>query len=421
MKHKRTVLKNGLRLITVPMKDNATVTAMIMVEAGSRYETSEINGISHFLEHMCFKGTNKRSCSGLAFELDKIGASYNAFTGDEYTGYYAKSHYKHLSKILDVLSDIYINSNIPEEELEKERGVILEEINMYEDLPQRKVHHVYEELVYGDHPLGRTIAGPKKNIKSLQRKDFLDYRDKHYFADATTVVIAGNIDEKEAKKLVEKSFAGMKSSKIIKPEKLIENQKKPAVKLEHKRTDQSHMILGFRTFNNRHKDKVVLGVLSAVLSGGMSSRLFSKMRDELGICYYVRSGNSFSYDHGHFMVRSGVGNGRLEEAVENILKILSRLKTEKVDKTELDKVKNLMTGRLAMSMETSDDNAEFYADQELYHLGIKDPQQIVKEIKAVTPEQIQRVAKKIFVKNNLNLAVIGPNKDEKKLQKLLKI
>ena len=205
MKFNKTILKNGLRVITVPMKDNPTVTVLMMVEAGSKYETKEINGLSHFLEHMCFKGTTKRpKAIDISQELDTVGAQYNAFTSQEYTGYYAKADFKHLDLLLDVVSDMYLNPIFEDKEIEKEKGVIIEEINMYEDLPHRKVQEIFMKLLYGDQPAGWDIAGTKDNIKNIKRSDFLDYRRKHYVPSATTLVVAGRFDEKKVSPIFKK-------------------------------------------------------------------------------------------------------------------------------------------------------------------------------------------------------------------------
>src|SRR5574343_287559 len=207
MKFTKTILKNGLKVITVPMKDNPTLTVLVMVEAGSKYETKEINGLSHFLEHMCFKGTIKRpKAIDISRELDAIGSQYNAFTAQEYTGYYAKSDAKHFKKIFDVVSDIYLNSTFPEGEMEKEKGVIIEEINMYEDLPPRHVQDMMMELLYGDQPAGWNIAGEKKNIINMKRDDFVKYHKEHYVPSATTIVVAGKITEKQVSTEVHKIF-----------------------------------------------------------------------------------------------------------------------------------------------------------------------------------------------------------------------
>ena len=220
MNYKKKVLKNGLRIIAVPIKGAPSVTVMSLVEAGSKYENKQNNGISHFLEHMCFKGTNKRpNARDISKELDALGAQSNAFTSQEVTGYWGKAHPKHTDKILDIIADMYLNPTFPEKDLEIEKGVIVEEINMYEDLPRRLVHDVFFELLYGDQPAGWNIAGTKKNVRAFSRDDFINYRKQHYVAGATTIVISGDINEKDIFKKVEKSFAGIPASKKNRQEK----------------------------------------------------------------------------------------------------------------------------------------------------------------------------------------------------------
>ena len=207
MKFSKKVFKNGLRVITVPMRDNPTITVLVLVEAGSKYEEKKVNGISHFLEHMCFKGTTKRSKAiDISKELDALGSQYNAFTAQEYTGYYAKSDAKHFKKIFDIVSDIYLNSTFPEAEMQREKGVIIEEINMYEDLPQRHVQDLMMKLLYGDQPAGWNIAGEKKNILNMKRDDFINYHQKHYLPEATALIVAGEITEKQVMSEVNKIF-----------------------------------------------------------------------------------------------------------------------------------------------------------------------------------------------------------------------
>src|ERR1035437_474694 len=214
MKFSKKVLHNGLRVITVPMKDNPTVTVLVLVEAGSKYETKKINGISHFLEHMCFKGTTKRpKAIDISKELDALGSQYNAFTAQEYTGYYAKSDAKHFRQIFDIVSDIYLNSTFPEAEMQKEKGVIIEEINMYEDMPQRHVQDLVMKLLYGDQPAGWNIAGEKKNILNMKRDTFVSYKSMHYLPEATVLVVAGKVTEKDVLKEVEKVFGSIPRGK----------------------------------------------------------------------------------------------------------------------------------------------------------------------------------------------------------------
>lgn len=420
MKFTKKVLKNGLRVITVPMPDNLAVTVLVMVEAGAAYEQKEINGISHFLEHMVFKGTPRRpKASDIVRELDSVGADYNAFTGDEYTGYYAKAAAKHLDKALDIISDMYLNPLFPEDEIKKEKGVIIEEIRMYKDRPDREVHKALGALMYGDQPAGWTVLGPEENIQSFNRDHFIEYRKKHYVASATVVVVAGKINEKEVVKKVEKLFATIPTGKKHKKVKTKEAQVAPQVKVIHKDTGQTHVAIGMRTFSLFDKQIPAMKVLSVILGGGMSSRLFAKMRDELGICYYVRAGHSAQSDFGLFCISAGVDTTRVDLGITTILEEVNRLKTELVSDEELKKAMDYMAGGMVLGLETSDDRADYVANHELFKKEIKKPEQILKEIQKVTAEDVRKLARKYFVDKNLNMAIIGPYKEAERFQKIL--
>jgi len=403
------------------MKDNPTVTVLVLVEAGSKYENKKINGISHFLEHMCFKGTSKRpKAIDISKELDSIGSQYNAFTAQEYTGYYAKSDAKHFKKIFDVVSDIYLNSTFPEIEMQKEKGVIIEEINMYEDLPPRHVQDLMMELLYGDQPAGWNIAGEKKNILNMKREDFVNYKKEHYVPKATTIVIAGKINEKIAFEEVKKVFGKIPKHKKTAKQKVKEEQQKPKILIKFKETDQTHFVLATRTFDLFNKKNAILSVLAGVLGGGMSSRLFQKLREEMGVGYYVRAYNDPYTDHGFFQVSAGVDNKRIEEVIKAILEECRKLIKEKVSEEELEKVKECLIGNMKLSLESSDDIANFYGGQELLRKKITLAEKKAEEIRKVTALQIQNLAKQIFNNNKLNLALIGPFKVEDKFLKILK-
>jgi len=424
MKFKKKILKNGMRVITVPMPESLTATVLVLVEAGSKYETKDVNGISHFLEHMCFKGTINRPNSGdIHKELDSLGAQTNAFTWYEFTGYYAKAHSKHARKLIDIISDLYLNPVFNEEEIGKEKGVIIEEMNMYKDLPMREVWNVFMNLLYGDQPAGMTILGNEKFIKSVSQKDFLDYRRKHYVASATTIVVAGNFDEKKAIENIEKNFALISQDKKTKKRKVVEKQTYPRLKIQNKKTDQTHLILGTRAFDCYKKDSVVTSVLAGVLGAGMSSRLFHKLREEMGCCYYVRANNHSFTDHGVFAVSAGVDKGRLTEVVGVLLEEMKRLKKEVVSEKELKKVKEYLVGNLFLGLESSDAFADFYGEQEIMKKEILTPKEKAKMIKNVSARDIKRVANKIFRDKNLNLAIIGSvsEKDKKELKRILKL
>jgi len=422
MKFKKKILKNGMRVITVPMQGSLTATVLVLVEAGSKYETKEINGLSHFLEHMCFKGTVKRPHAiDIAGELDSIGAQYNAFTGQEYTGYWAKASFKKIGKILDVVSDIYLNPVFNEKEIEKEKGVIVEEINMYEDMPARHVQDIFMELLYGDQPAGWNIAGEKGIVRKMGRKDFIKYRGEHYVASATTVIVAGNFDEKKILADIEKKFKDASDSKKHPKKKTKESQKKPEVLVKYKKTDQTHLVIGFRSHGIFHKQNSALTIMAGILGGGMSSRLFQKLREEMGVGYYVRAYNDAYTDHGVFQASAGVDNKRVKEVIVAILLEFKKLKEEFISDKEIKKVKDYLIGNMYLELESSDELANFYGMQEVLKKTELSPQELAKKIKEVTPAQIKSIANKIFTKENLNMAIIGPYKDKKGFTSILKI
>lgn len=421
MKFSKKVLKNGLRVITVPMKDNPTATILVLVEAGSKYEEKKVNGISHFLEHMCFKGTIKRpKAIDISKELDALGSQYNAFTAQEYTGYYAKSDAKHFAKIFDIVSDIYLNSTFPNAEMEKEKGVIIEEINMYKDMPNRHVQDLIMKLLYGNQPAGWNVAGEKKNILKMKRDDFITYKKMHYLPEATVLVVAGQVTEKKVISEVNKIFRKVPRGRKINKIKVKEIQKKPKVLVNFKKTDQTHFVLAVRTYDLFSRKNAILSVLGGILGGGMSSRLFQKLREEMGVGYYIRAYNDAYTDHGFLQISAGVDNKRVNEVIKAILNECNILKKEKINKEELEKVKEYLIGNMKLSLESSDDIANFHGGQELLKREIHSAEQKAKEIRKITTSQIQNLAKDIFKNNKLNLALIGPFKEKARFLKILK-
>lgn len=420
MQHKKTTLKNGLRIITAPMKNTQTVTVLVMVGVGSRYESEKEAGISHFLEHMLLKGTEKRPTAlSISEELDAIGGEFNAYTWKDKTCYYAKVDAKHFATALDVISDIYLNSKMEAEEIEKEKGTIIQEINMYEDMPTRIIHDVFEELLYSNNPLGRSVAGDKKTVSSFQRKDFVNYLQRFYSANDTAVVIAGNFDEKKAVAEVKKYFLGMKKGEKPNYEKNAEKQKNPQVKIKYKKTDQTHLILGARAYDYNHKDRYTLALLSIILGGNMSSRLFMEVREKRGLAYRVLTEVESYADCGYIATVAGIEHKNLELVVKTILHEYEIISSEKVGEKELQKAKDFVKGKAVMGLESSDEVAAFFIDQEIQKGKIETLEQIFEQIDKVSAEDIQRVAEDIFQKEKLNLAVIGPHKNEEKLKKLL--
>jgi predicted Zn-dependent peptidase len=421
MKYTKKTLKNGLRIISVPMKDSETAIAMVLVEAGSDYEIKSNNGLSHFLEHMCFKGTQKRTGDDIKYELDSLGSDSNAFTGNEYTGYYAKANHLKIDKILDLVSDIYLNPTFPEKDIDIEKGVIIEEINMNEDLPQRKVWDIWMKLLYSNQSAGQTIIGPKENIKKIKQIDFKKYHQEHYIPNKTVIVVAGKINENKIIELIKQKFEKIPKAKTSKKIKTIENQLKPQINIFEKKTDQTHLILGFRAFSLFDKRNKFLSLAAVILGKGFSSRLFTKMRDELGMCYYTRADVDSFTDHGFFAVSAGVGNARFEEAVKVIMEEFKKIRDIKISEKELQKAKDFLLGKLATSLETSDAWAMYYGFQELHHEKIETPEDIVKKINKITAKDIEKVLKQIFDISKFNLVAVGPQKITPSLKKLLKI
>ncbi len=422
MRYKKQILPNGLRLITVPHKDNPAVTVLIMVEAGSKYENKKISGLSHFLEHMCFKGTIKRpKAIDISRELDSIGSQYNAFTAQEFTGYYAKAHPKHLRKLIDIISDLYLNPTFPTEEMEKEKGVIVEEINMYEDTPQRHIYDLFMSLLYGDQPAGWNIAGTRETVRSMKREDFVNYRKKHYLANTTTLIVAGNFDQKEVEREAKRAFADLSHRNRQSKPKVVEKQGSPQILIKQKQTDQTHLILGARAYPIKSPKIPALKVLNTILGSGMSSRLFQKLREEMGVGYYVKSFTDEYTDHGYLGVACGVDKKRVEEVVNAILEEFRRLENEVVPANELQKAKDYLIGNLFLGLETSDATAEFFGYQEVLKHSLETPQDMAKEIKKVSARDIQKIAKEIFQNHKLNLAVIGQDINKNSLQKIFKL
>jgi len=395
-----------------------------MAGAGSRYENRKNSGISHFLEHMAFKGTDKRpTAMDISSLIDGMGGEFNAFTGKETTGYYIKSAKDKLETSIDVLSDMLLHSKFDPEEIEKEKGVIIEEINLYEDMPARKIGDIYEQLLYGDTPMGWDIAGDKEIIRSITRGDFMTYLGELYSSSNLTVVVAGGIDSDEAYSLVEKYFGSMKEFQPKTFEPLHESQNKPAVLVKQKQTEQIHIALGVRTVSISSPKRYPLSVLSAILGGGMSSRLFHEIREKRGLAYYVRTSSDEYADVGTLATTAGIDPKRVIEAVQVMVAEYSKVSHGEMALTddELTKAKEFLKGHLVLDLEDSRSVSGFYAHQELLEEKIENPNDVIEQIDKVTKEDIESVGKEFFKEATLNLALIGNFADGEKLENLLKL
>ena len=401
-----------------------SVTVLVMAGAGSRYENRKNSGISHFLEHMAFKGTEKRpTAMDISSLIDGMGGEFNAFTGKETTGYYIKSAKDKMETSIDVLSDMLMHSKFEPEEIEKEKGVIIEEINLYEDMPARKIGDIYEQLLYGDTPMGWDIAGDKDIIRSITRADFMTYLGEFYSASNLTVVVAGGIDSDAAFALVEKYFNPMRQFTPKAFEQLHEAQVKPAVLIKQKQTEQIHIALGVRTIPISSPKRYPLSLLSAILGGGMSSRLFHEIREKRGLAYYVRSSSDEYADVGTFVSTAGIDPKRVTEAVQVMVDEYGKVSRGEMQLTdeEVTRSKEFLKGHLVLDLEDSRSVSGFYAHQELLEEKIETPEDVLTQIDKVTKEDIESVGKEFFKEQTLNLALIGNFNDGQKLESLLKL
>jgi predicted Zn-dependent peptidase len=412
-------LDNGLRILTAPMESAQSVTCAIMLAAGSRYETAETNGIAHFTEHMFFKGTERRpTARDISKEIDAIGGEFNAFTGKEYTGYYVKCAAEHRDVALDVLVDMLRNSKFDPEEIEREKGVIVEEMNMYYDTPRDFVDGVYDELLYGDQPLGWDIIGRKETVRAASRDTFFGYLDRWYRSPRMVAGIAGNLGEGLRERL-EDLLGDVPDGEIGQPEPAQWSQDSPQVKLHTKQSDQAHIRVGVHSYPIDHPDRYALSLLATVLGGGMSSRLFTEVRERRGLAYYIYGHNMGYTDAGTLYAQGGVDIQRIDDAVSTIVQEFGRIAAEPVEADELEKARNFAKGRLVLSLEDPKGMIMFGLRNEVLESNLREPDEVLAGLDAVTLEDIQRVAQDIIVEERLNLAAIGPFDDPGRFEKLL--
>lgn len=423
MKFRRTIFKNGLRVITAPLKDSLSVNVMVMVNAGGKDENKDNNGISHFLEHMCFKGTKKRPTSlKLSSEFDSLGASSNALTSHDWTGYYATVTPEHAAKAVELVADLYLNPIYAEAEIKKEKGVVKEEIKLYEDKPTSHVWEVFTQICFGDTPPGWSVLGTNKVINQLSKQDLIKYRKRHYFANKTLVLVAGNFNEAKMLKLLSKYFSRLPRREVgEKREPVVVEQKVPQVKTSYRKIDQTHLVLGFRTVDIYAEENYALMVLAAVLGGGMSSRLFQSIREKMGAAYYVGAAQNSYADHGYLALYAGVDSNKIKEVIKTMLSECSRLKTRLVSAKELKRVKDSMLGNLYLNLETPSDLAYFYGEQEILDKPVLTPDELGQRIKRIKAEEIREIARRYFTADRLNLALVGPHMEAKVFETLLKI
>jgi predicted Zn-dependent peptidase len=413
-------LENGLRILTAPIASAQSVTCAIMLAAGSRYETPETNGIAHFSEHMFFKGTEKRpTARDISKEIDGIGGEFNAFTGKEYTGYYVKCAAESRDVALDVLVDMMRNSKFAQEEIDREKGVIIEEMNMYFDTPRDYIGGVYEELLYGDQPLGWDIIGRKETVRSATHETFLDYLDRWYKPGRMVVGVGGAIGDGLHEKVAE-LLGDLPAGDTGEPTPIqLAQANGSRVKVHTKQSDQAHICLGVYSYPLAHPDRYALQVLATILGGGMSSRLFTEVRERRGLAYYVFGINHSYTDTGSLFSQAGVDINRIDDAVSTVAAELRKVADEPIPADELEKARSFAKGRFVLQLETPHGLIMFGLRRAVLEGEVPSTEEILAELDKVTEDDVKRVARGLIDGRGLNLAVIGPFDDPERFEKLL--
>jgi predicted Zn-dependent peptidase len=420
MKYHKRVLKNGLTIVEVPSNDAESVVVDLFVKTGSRSETARENGISHFLEHFLFKGTQKYPSTMAITELvDGIGGEMNANTGKEHTQYFIKGRHTHLKLIFEILTEMLQKPLLDKTELEREKGVIVEEINMYRDTPRINVGNILEEVMWQGDPLGRDIAGTPEVVTKFTQKMFASYMARNYQPGNMLIGISGKYDRTLLNSLIAKYWSKLPAKKWQKWPRAKDAQRSPRVRVQFKDTQQAHFNLGFKGYKTDEKKNAAASVLAAVLGGGMSSRLFSEIRERRGLAYYVRAGNSNYQDTGVFDISAGVRVSNIDEALKVTKQVLQVVKSTPVSPKELAKAKAYIKGRTTLYLEDNQSRLDWYLEQIAFKKHVRTPNEAFKEIEAVTAKQVQAVANELFQPRKTSLAIIGPYRGDKKFAKLI--
>jgi predicted Zn-dependent peptidase len=415
----QSTLGNGIRVITAPMPQVSSVACFVMLAAGSRYETPDSKGIAHFAEHMFFKGTERRpTARTISTEIDAIGGEFNAFTGKELTGYYVKCAAETRDIALDVLVDMLQNSLFDREEIEKEKGVILEEMNVYLDTPQRYVGSVYDRLLFADQPLGWDILGTKETIEGATRDTFTTYLDTWYRPDRIVVGVGGRIGDGLHGKL-EELLGGVAPRETGSAAPVEIPPDGSPVLLHTKQSEQAHLVLGVRGYELGHPRRYALQLLAVVLGGGMSSRLFTEVRERRGLAYYVHAGHGSYTDTGTLYTGAGVDVSRIDEAISTIVAELRAIAAEPVPADELEKARGYAKGRFVLRLESPQALIQFGLRREVLEQSVEEPDDVLRELDTVTAEDVQEVARDLLDGTRMYLAVVGPFDDPARFERLL--
>jgi predicted Zn-dependent peptidase len=406
---------NGLTLVTAPSSGTKAITLLILTGAGSRFETEAERGTAHFLEHMFFKGGEKfQTAQEVSQAIDQIGGDFNAFTGKEYAGYYVKVLAEKKEVAFDVLSDMLLKSKFDQKEIDKEKGVIIEELNMYEDMPVYKVGWDFEELMFPNHPMGLDQIGLPEVINNMTTADFKKYQNDLYTPENTVVIVSGNISPEESETLTEQYFPFAEKKKEREAKKFNWKPTQP-VFIRNKNTEQAHLVIGYPGYNRNNENRYAESILSILLGGNMSSRMFLKIREERGLCYSISCSTDRYTDCGTFSTRAGVALNRVEEAIEAITAEYERVKTSPPTEEEVQMAKNYLKGKISMRMEDSEEIASFFGSQMLLQRESQTLEEYFEKIDAVTPQDVLNVAHELFDTSKRSMSIIGPFEEKKEI------
>ncbi len=420
--YRKTTLDNGLRILTTSMPQTRSVGVGIFTGVGSRYESEAESGVSHFIEHMMFKGTERRpKAQQIAEDIEGLGGLINANTDTEVTTYWAKVAHHHLPVALDVLVDMFRHSKFEPEEMEKERQVIIQEINRMIDIPSSWVHMLTVELIWPEHPVGRSIAGTKESVTGITRQDMLDYVARTYTPRNTVISLAGKLDHDSVVEQLAKDLAawGAEAAPSFLP--ATDSLPGPHMHVEFKETEQAHLCVGMRGLSLNHPDRFKLRVLNAILGEGMSSRLFLEIREKRGLAYSVGSYTSYLHDTGAIVLYAGVLPQKADDVLSAMMEQLNLMRQSEVPDAELSKAKEFTKGRILLRMEDTFANASWVGQQEVLEQKALTVDQVIERLDAVTAADVQRVARRLFATEELNLAVVGPFKKEETFKSRLKL
>ena len=412
--YQKDVLDNGARIVTHDMKERESLSIGVWIGVGGRYEEDRVKGAAHFLEHLAFKGSAKYSCEEIKGQIEGVGGSLNAFTAEEQTCYYAKIPARYVDSTLDILLDIALEPLLKKKDVERERTVILEEIKMYKDLPQYHVVDLLEGMMWPGHPLGKNLAGTPESVEQMSGRDLKAFHRDHYAPVNVVVAACGKVQHKRFVDLARKKIAAFPSGRKLSCLAAGSRRQPAAVLFSPRPIEQMHLALGMPGLHDDHPDKYVLNMLHVILGGNMSSRLFNEVREKRGLAYSIATSVKTLSDTGMFMVRAGVDNRKLEQAVEVILKELERIKRRGIAQTEFQRAKDYYKGQVLIGLEDTLDHMIWLGESVCAHNRIRTLDEIMSKINKVREDDISRVAKEILQPGTYNLSLVGPISDEQK-------